>query len=193
MLCSIYSRNFKLVFSIHWNIRTLTFWVCGYQDFLLAYGYQFCTVLLWRNYATLTWLCQCCNLCRYTVEDLDRIHLAYSWSLPYVRILLVALTLLTLLWELMLLATVLYFHNMPQKLTGAAFAAIGWFLAYRVWYLPSVTKFTVWSPGLPGRGIIRYQKESSWLNVLLISTSSFIPCEVVCLHWFGGCSLSANN
>jgi len=101
------------------------------------------------------------NLCRYTPEDLDRVRLAYSWSLPYVRLLVVVLALLTLLWELMLLATILYFHNMPQKLTGAAFAAIGWFLAYRVWYLPAVTRLTVWTPGLPGRGLIRYQKDSS--------------------------------
>jgi len=103
----------------------------------------------------------CFNLFRYTAEDLDRVQHAYSWSLPYVRVLVVALTLLTLLWEMMLLATILYFHNMPQKLTGAAFAAVGWFLAYRVWYVPSVTKLTVWTPGLPGRGLIRYQKDSN--------------------------------
>jgi len=100
-------------------------------------------------------------LCRYTTEDLDRVRLAYSWSLPFIRLLIVALTLLTLLWELMLLATIMYFHNMPQKLTGAAFAAIGWFLAYRVWYLPSVTRLTTWTPGPPGRGLIRYQKDTS--------------------------------
>jgi len=101
------------------------------------------------------------NLCRYTSEELDRVQFAYSWSLPYIRLLVVALTLLTLLWELMLLATIFYFHNMPQKLTGAAFAAIGWFLAYRVWYLPSTSKLTMWTPGLPGCGLIRYQKDSS--------------------------------
>jgi len=88
--------------------------------------------------------------------------MAYWWSLPYIRLLIFILTLLTLLWELMLLATILYFHNMPQKLTGAAFAATGWFLSYRVWYMPKVSRMTAWTPGPPGRGLIRYQKDSSY-------------------------------
>ena len=73
---------------------------------------------------------------------------------------MVALSLLTLLWELMLLATAIYFHNLPQKLTGAAFAALGWFISYRVWYLPTTAAMTAWTPGPTGRGVIKYMKET---------------------------------
>jgi hypothetical protein len=55
----------------------------------------------------------------------------------------------------MLLATAVYFHNFPQKIFGGLFAVVGWFFTYKVWY--ALPPFNSVSPGLPGKGVIRYQ------------------------------------
>ncbi|XP_074662038.1 acyl-coenzyme A diphosphatase FITM2-like [Tubulanus polymorphus] len=69
----------------------------------------------------------------------------------YIRILFIILTLLLLLWELMLIATVVYFHNMPQKLIAALIAVCNWFITYHIWFYCDL------SPGRPGDLGIRYQ------------------------------------
>ena len=69
---------------------------------------------------------------------------------PYVRFLIFLSTLLVVIWNIMLLSTVLYFHNMPQKLLGMTFALVGWFTTYCGWYLSEA------SPGIPGKGRIKY-------------------------------------
>jgi hypothetical protein len=97
---------------------------------------------------------------RYTADQLQCIRASYVTHTPFIRALMIVLTLLTILWEMMLVATAIYFHNLPQKLTGAAFAALGWFISYRVWYSPATVALTAWTPGPTGRGLIKYQKDA---------------------------------
>jgi hypothetical protein len=94
-------------------------------------------------------------LCRYSLQQLERIRESYEKFTPYIRMLIGALTVLTVIWELMLLVTALYFNNFPQKVFGGMFGIVGWFMTYRVWY--AAPPLDSWSPGLPGRGVVRYQ------------------------------------
>ena len=75
----------------------------------------------------------------------------YNELTPYIRGLLVVLTLMTLVWEMMLLSSIIYFHNMPQKVCGCGFAVLCWMVTYRGWY-----KLTDLSPGLPGDGPFKF-------------------------------------
>lgn len=90
---------------------------------------------------------------RLSSSDLAVMKSAYEKHTPYVRALVVGLTVLIVIWDIMLMATVLYFHNMPQKLTGGALAILGWFLTYRMWYLSN----DMWNPGLPGKGPVKFK------------------------------------
>ncbi|XP_077502837.1 acyl-coenzyme A diphosphatase Fitm [Amblyomma americanum] len=82
-------------------------------------------------------------------EQLRLLQEAYPRLTPYVRLLFVAMTYFSLLWDLMLICTVVYFHSMPQKVLGGVVAIVEWFMLYRVWYVS-------WSPGLPGKGPFKY-------------------------------------
>ncbi|XP_043914316.1 fat storage-inducing transmembrane protein 1 [Protopterus annectens] len=48
------------------------------------------------------------------------------------------------LWNIMLLITVVYFHQYSEKIVGAAIATVCWHFTYNIWYR------TRWSPGRPG-------------------------------------------
>lgn len=71
---------------------------------------------------------------------------------PYIRTLFIALTGLAVLWDVMLVGTVLYFHTMVQKVAGGILAVLCWYFVYRFWYPSSVL------PPLPGVGLIRYSE-----------------------------------
>ena len=85
-------------------------------------------------------------------EQVDFLKLHYDVWTPVIKVFFVLLTVLSVLWEAMLIATVLYFHNMPQKLLGALTAVTVWFISYRVVFRAS------WWPSLPGQGKIYYYK-----------------------------------
>ena len=91
---------------------------------------------------------------RLSEENLEIVKKSYLDNIFYVRALVVALTFLILIWDMMLLSTILYFHNMPQKLTGGALAILGWFITYQLWY-----QSTGPSPGSPGKGILKFMKD----------------------------------
>ena len=83
-----------------------------------------------------------------------RVKLWYNKLTPFIKINFILISVLTLLWEIMLLATFLYFHTIIHKLIAASAAIICWFLTYKTFYLQST------SPGLPGRGAeIIYSKK----------------------------------
>ncbi|XP_055336655.1 acyl-coenzyme A diphosphatase FITM2-like [Paramacrobiotus metropolitanus] len=58
------------------------------------------------------------------------------------RVLAVALAMLAMLWDGMLVITLIYYHSFIQRFMGVFFGVAGWFLTYKVWY-PNY-----W-PGLP--------------------------------------------
>ena len=89
-----------------------------------------------------------------TAEQYEVMKESYTKHLPYVRATVVVLTLMQLIWELMLLTTTLFFHNMPQKLMGGTFAVICWLLSYQIWF-----KVETLPPGPPGKGLFKYMKE----------------------------------
>ena len=66
-----------------------------------------------------------------------------------VRSLFCLMALLMLLWDFMLLITVLYFHMMIEKVLASATAVLVWFALYKFIYHQS------FSPGQPGEGAFR--------------------------------------
>lgn len=92
---------------------------------------------------------------RFSEDKLAQLKTLYEENTPRIRCMIVVLTLLSLIWEVMLLSTIVYFHNLAQKLVGACFAALGWFISYRFWY-----KWKSWTPGLAGQGDLKYLKEN---------------------------------
>lgn len=79
-------------------------------------------------------------------EKAKRVKLWFYKLTPFIKINFILISILTLLWEIMLLATFVYFHTTIHKLIAAIVAIICWFLTYKTFYLQSS------SPGLPGRG-----------------------------------------
>lgn len=74
----------------------------------------------------------------------------FSTSTPYVRILFCLLAFVSLLWDLMLLSTLLYFHLMIEKVVASGVAVLLWFSLYKCLYKHEL------SPGLPGDGPFKY-------------------------------------
>ncbi|XP_018026323.1 acyl-coenzyme A diphosphatase FITM2 [Hyalella azteca] len=75
----------------------------------------------------------------------------YEVFTPYIRVLFICMTLLSLWCDVLLACTVVYFHTMPQKVVGGACAMAAWYITYRVMFKNQ------W-PGLPGDGgLVRYQ------------------------------------
>ena len=91
---------------------------------------------------------------RLTTEELQVLKSSYTKHLPYVRVIVAILVIFQLMWELMLLITTLFFHNMPQKLMGGAFGVLSWFLLYQLWF-----KGESIPPGPPGKGLFKFMKE----------------------------------
>lgn len=89
-------------------------------------------------------------------EQLATLRTNYEKLTPYIRGSFIAITIFQILWDVMLVCTMLYYHIMIEKFLGGT-AAIGtWFLTYRVWYsMPRVI------PKLPGEGVFKYMKPKS--------------------------------
>lgn len=89
-------------------------------------------------------------------HDLNNLSTSYEKYTPYIRALFVAITLLQLLWDLMLVTTMLYYHIMIEKFLGGACAVLTWYFTYRVWF-KSASVF----PKLPGEGAFKYIKSKT--------------------------------
>ncbi|KYN37057.1 hypothetical protein ALC56_08848 [Trachymyrmex septentrionalis] len=86
-------------------------------------------------------------------DDLGFLKKAHRALTPYLRGLFVAMTLQQLLWDIMLVSTMLYYHIMIEKFLGGAAAVITWYVTYQWWYkLPRI--------GLPapGDGLFKYNE-----------------------------------
>lgn len=102
--------------------------------------------------------------------DFIQLHNYYTKTLPYVRGLLVVLTTFTLIWDGMLLSTILYFHSMPEKLFGGLTAILVWFMTYHIWY-----KIPNMPPYLPGEGLFKYNIPSESRKNNLVARRNSIP------------------
>ncbi len=83
--------------------------------------------------------------------NFNKLKKYYNIFTPFIQINFIAIALFTLLWEIMLLSTFLYFHTMLHKIIAAFVAIICWFFTYNMYYRND-NYFL--SPGLPGAGII---------------------------------------
>lgn len=93
-------------------------------------------------------------------RDLMIIKESYEKLTPYIRILFIGITLLQLLWDVMLVMTMMYYHIMIEKFVGGSIAILTWFATYRFWY-----KMSDVPPSLPGEGSFKYIKEKTTPNV----------------------------
>ncbi|XP_026762563.1 acyl-coenzyme A diphosphatase FITM2 [Galleria mellonella] len=89
-------------------------------------------------------------------NELDTLKVSYENFTPYVRGFLIGIALLQLLWDVMLVSTILYYHIMVEKFISGIIAILTWFITYRVWYtIPNLL------PNLPGEGVFKYNKEKN--------------------------------
>lgn len=89
-------------------------------------------------------------------EDLKVLQISYEKFTPYVRALVIAIAMLQLLWDVMLVSTILYYHIMVEKFISGVIAILTWFITYRIWFtIPNVL------PNLPGQGIFKYNIEKA--------------------------------
>ena len=84
-------------------------------------------------------------------EDYEKMKANYFKYTPHIKIMFVILTFFSILWDVMLVATILYFHTMVQKMSGGMIAILTWFFLYR-WLYPQGFACT------PGKGAFKYQK-----------------------------------
>lgn len=83
------------------------------------------------------------------LETLKQLYAKYS---PYVKLLFVAMSALQLLWDVMLVGTMLYYHRMIEKVTGGIIAILTWYFTYRFWY-----NMHGCIPDAAGKGMFKYQ------------------------------------
>ncbi|PSN42567.1 FIT family protein [Blattella germanica] len=85
-------------------------------------------------------------------EEFSNLKESYDKFTPYIRLLFIAMTFLSVLWDVMLITTILYYHIMIEKFISGAIAILTWFFTYRYWYrIPRTI------PNLPGEGLFKYK------------------------------------
>lgn len=88
-------------------------------------------------------------------NQISELRTSYNNLTSYIKINFLLMALLSILWDVMLLSTILYFHTLAQKMIAIILSIVCWFMTYRVWYLADL------SPGLPGQGPFRYSLETT--------------------------------
>jgi len=85
-------------------------------------------------------------------EEFSNLKESYNKYTPYIRLYFIAMTFLSVLWDVMLVSTILYYHIMIEKFISGAIAILTWFFTYRYWYIMPQTL-----PNLPGEGLFKYK------------------------------------
>ncbi|XP_047534579.1 acyl-coenzyme A diphosphatase FITM2 [Vanessa atalanta] len=89
-------------------------------------------------------------------DELNILKTSYEKFTPYVRAFLIVIALFQLLWDVMLVSTILYYHIMVEKFISGIIAILTWFVTYRVWYtIPNIL------PNLPGQGVFKYNSDKT--------------------------------
>lgn len=84
--------------------------------------------------------------------EFKTLKMLYDKYTPYIRGLFISITFISILWDIMLVCTILYYHIMIEKFLSGAIAILIWFFTYRYWYLH---KNLV--PCAPGDGLFKYR------------------------------------
>lgn len=66
--------------------------------------------------------------------EFEHLKIYYDKYTPLIRLLFVGMTVLQLLWDVMLVCTMMYYHKMIEKVLSGIFAILTWFFTYRTWY-----------------------------------------------------------
>lgn len=69
-----------------------------------------------------------------TDKEIKELSFLYDRFTPAIRTLFIGMTGLQLLWDVMLVCTMLYYHKMIEKVLSGIFAILTWFFTYRAWY-----------------------------------------------------------
>ncbi|KAJ8683112.1 hypothetical protein QAD02_018904 [Eretmocerus hayati] len=85
--------------------------------------------------------------------DLDFLKKSYKALTPYLRGLFITMTVQQIIWDVMLVATILYYHIMIEKFLGAAAAILTWYVSY--YWLFRIPQLGIVSPG---EGIFKYNE-----------------------------------
>lgn len=92
---------------------------------------------------------------KVTADDISETQRLYKELTPYIKAVFIAITIISVLWEFMLLVTVIYrFHTLPQKVTAAFIAVACWFINYRMIYRSQME----WLPCQPGKTPLEFIK-----------------------------------
>lgn len=86
-------------------------------------------------------------------RELQIVKELYEKYTPKIRLLFIGIAVLQLLWDVMLVCTMLYYHKMIEKVISGIIAILTWFFTYRAWF-PSRSVL----PVIAGQGIFNYQK-----------------------------------
>lgn len=85
-------------------------------------------------------------------DEITTLKFLYYKYTPIIKLLFVAITVLQLLWDIMLVCTMLYYHRMVEKVAGGIIAILTWYFTYFFWY-PSKSIL----PDGAGKGTFNYQ------------------------------------
>jgi Inositol phospholipid synthesis and fat-storage-inducing TM len=84
--------------------------------------------------------------------EMSTLKKLYEKYTPTIKILFIGITVLQLLWDVMLVCTMLYYHRMVEKVIGGVIAIFTWYFTYHFWY-PAKSVL----PDGAGKGSFNYQ------------------------------------
>ncbi|KAM7356826.1 acyl-coenzyme A diphosphatase Fitm isoform 1-T2 [Cochliomyia hominivorax] len=87
-------------------------------------------------------------------EQMRNLKFLYERFTPIIRTLFIGMAALQLLWDVMLVGTMLYYHRMIEKFISGIIAIFTWYFTYRFWYRSNVL------PDPAGSGSFIYQKDN---------------------------------
>lgn len=88
--------------------------------------------------------------------ELATLKVLYEKYTPIIRLLFVAITLLQLLWDVMLVCTMLYYHRMIEKVIAGVIAICTWYFTYQAWYPSNLLEW----PEMVGKCSFKYQQKA---------------------------------
>ncbi|CAL1540105.1 unnamed protein product [Lymnaea stagnalis] len=92
-------------------------------------------------------------------EEIGQARMNYKTLTPYIKGLIVCLTIILVLFEFMLLISTIYrFHTLSQKVTASFVAVICWFMSYQVFYR-SGNPFP-FMPVMPGTSPLQFMRNN---------------------------------
>lgn len=89
-----------------------------------------------------------------TEDQISKLKSLYERLTPIIHTLFIGMSALQLLWDIMLIGTMLYYHRMAEKFISGIIAIFTWYFTYRFWYRSQVL------PDPAGCGAFYYQRDS---------------------------------